>query len=233
LHRSGQPSEHQRLRIEDHCADLEQLCRAEGVARVILLGWSIGVQVALEHYRRHRDAVDALVLVNGAHGRVLHRSLGGGALVGATLPVAVRGLHRAAPLIDRTVLPVLQWLAAMRYAGKALRLAGVVTGEPPNVPEAVRAFLTLDPDVFLQMTLWADDHDTEDLLAQVRVPTLVIAGGRDMITRPPVARHIAATIPGASYQEITGATHYGVMEFPETYARGIDEFVRQLPPAGR
>ncbi|MGR9053923.1 MAG: alpha/beta fold hydrolase, partial [Gammaproteobacteria bacterium] len=79
---------------------------------------------------------------------------------------------------------------------------------------------------YLTMARLADEHDTEDLLPRVEVPTLVTAGDRDIITPPRVARHVAATIPGAEYFEIPGATHYAVMEFPRLVANRMDSFVR-------
>ena len=40
-----------------------------------------------------------------------------------------------------------------------------------------------------------------------------------------MANAIILKIPGAVYHEVPGATHYGVMEFPEVYAHHIQTFI--------
>ncbi|MEZ4467984.1 MAG: alpha/beta hydrolase, partial [bacterium] len=69
MHASACPAEPHRLRIEDHIRDLDGLLDHVGVDRFILGGWSVGVQVALEGWRRlrHRADIRALILINGAH----------------------------------------------------------------------------------------------------------------------------------------------------------------------
>lgn len=43
------------------------------------------------------------------------------------------------------------------------------------------------------------DHDTSDRLAEIAVPTLVLAGWRDSTSRPRLGRAVADSIPGASF----------------------------------
>jgi pimeloyl-ACP methyl ester carboxylesterase len=225
LHRSGTPADRARLRIEDHCLDLERLLEAEGIGRMVLGGWSVGVQVALEQYRRRPAGIDALLLVNGAHGRVLHRSLDG-KLAALLLTPSVRSLRAITPALAPLLLPPLRLGARSPLSLRLSSLLGVVHGQPPSFRESLEAVLTLDYGVYLQMALLADEHDTEDLLPSVAVPTLVTAGDRDLITRPRVARHVASRIPGAEYFEIPRGTHYAVMEFPRLLANRIESFIR-------
>jgi 3-oxoadipate enol-lactonase len=39
------------------------------------------------------------------------------------------------------------------------------------------------------------DHDTTDRLPEITAPTLVLAGGRDPTSRPPLCRGVAELIP--------------------------------------
>jgi pimeloyl-ACP methyl ester carboxylesterase len=233
LHRSEIPADRARLRVEDHCRDLDLIRRAEGIERMVMAGWSVGVQVALETYRRRPEAVEALLLINGAHGRVIQRSLGGARWTGALLPPGLRGLRRATPLLQPTLLPALQRLARTPLAPVLLRAAGVFRADSPNLRESVVAILGLDYDAYFRMGLLADQHDTEDLLPHVAAPTLVLAGDRDFITRPALARHVADAIPGGVYRQVDGATHYGLMEYPDQYAAHILEFLAAHPPPAR
>lgn len=229
LHRSHIPEDRTHLRIEDHCRDLELIRKAEGIDKMVMAGWSVGVQVAIEEYRRRPAAVEALVLINGAHGRVIQRSLGGSKLNGLFIPAALRQLRRTTPLLQPTLIPLLQTLARTPIAPPILRATGVFNGDTPSLRESAIAILGLDYDTYFHLALLADEHDTEDMLAEIAVPTLVIAGDRDVITQPKLARHIADSIPGAVYREVTGATHYGLMEFAATYAAHVSSFLAALP----
>jgi len=195
---------------------------------MVLAGWSVGVQVALEQYRRTPNSVDGLILVNGAHGRVLHRSFGS-KIERLLIPRAVRSLRKATPVLQPTLLPLMRLAAARQFAAPLLHKMGMFAAVSPSIRDAIHDVLTLDYDVYFEMGLLADEHDTEDLLPQVAVPTMVLAGDKDMITRPSLSRSIARAIPGAAYHEVPGATHYGVMEFPEVYAGHIRSFIDALP----
>jgi pimeloyl-ACP methyl ester carboxylesterase len=224
FHNSGSPADRSHLRIEDNCRDLDCLMQAEGIDSMALAGWSVGVQVALEQYRRRPQAVSALLLINGAHGRVLHRS-GDGRLTGLVMPAIAGPWARAMRAVGPAVLPRLQALARSPLPIKFFYAVGLVSRESPAFREALHAVLGLDWATYLEMGKLADEHDTEDLLPRVQVPTLVTAGDRDIITRPAVARHIASRIPGAEYFEIPGGTHYTVLEFPRLMANRISSFL--------
>ena len=224
LHRSGIPRDLGHLRVEDHCRDLDRIRAAEGIERMTLAGWSVGVQVALEQYRRSPGEVDALALINGAHGRVLQRSTRS-RLARRALPSLVRAIHATAPVLGPGVLPPLRVAATRSWSGPLLRRVGLFNGEGPALTESARAILDLDYRVYSHMVLLADEHDTDDVLPTITVPTLVVCGDRDAITPPSVGRPIAERIPGARYVEVAGATHYGVMEFPELYARSLGELL--------
>lgn len=223
LHRSERPADASRLSIADQVEDLWAILAAESVDRFVLGGWSVGVQVALEAYHQRPELIEALLLIHGAPGRVLSQVLGA---------APARLLARAAPLLLASAAPLRPWLLrplgafAGSEAGVGLASAvGVCHGRPQSFGEAVRAFLALDAVTYLRMVLLAEAHDAESWLPSIRVPTLVTAGDRDLITPPRIARATAAQIPGACYFEVPGGTHYSVMEFPRLMANRIDSFL--------
>ena len=77
-----------------------------------------------------------------------------------------------------------------------------------------------------------DRTDSTALLGELDgIPTLVIVGEDDSITPPAVAREMAAGIPGARLEVISGAAHLPPLEQPRTTARLIAEFVGQAAAA--
>src|SRR5437868_11299376 len=66
--RSGVPADRSRVTFEDICDDLSAVLAATQTQEAVLLGHSMGVQVALEHHKRFPQQVLGLVLICGSHG---------------------------------------------------------------------------------------------------------------------------------------------------------------------
>ncbi len=101
LYRSGPPADADALTVEDQVDDALAVLDAEGVEQTAILGWSMGVQVALELYRRAPDRVKALVLINGVAGRPWETAFNVPQL-GALIP-AILGAVRTLPSVAQTV----------------------------------------------------------------------------------------------------------------------------------
>lgn len=224
LYHSGMPEDPQRLTIADNCRDLDRLMQAEGIQRAVVCGWSVGVQVALEQFRRNPSSVEALVLINGSHGRVLHRSFEGRVAPLLLVPMLRTQALTPARVSAAALLP-LRLIARSPRAVDIVAGLRLVTGKPRSVHIAMQDVLRLDQSRYARMIIAADRHDTEDMLHTVTVPTLVTSGSRDIITPPRVGRHIAARIPGAEHFVIPRATHYAVMEMPLLVANRIHGFI--------
>ena len=72
--------------------------------------------------------------------------------------------------------------------------------------------------------------DVEDLARRLRVPTLILCGGRDELTPPPLSQQLAALIAGSRLQIVPSAGHMLPLEAPEIVNRAIADFVRALAP---
>lgn len=225
-HKSETPRDRRLLRIADNVRDLDRLLAAEGIDRFVLAGWSVGVQVALEAYRRHPSRVLGIALLNGAHERVLRNVLAGrlGPLGRPIAQIASRVMGRALP----PARPALKRFARSRLAPSLAERLGMITGRPATFPEAFSALLDLDWQVYLGMAVLADDHRTEDWLPEVKAPVLITAGARDALTPPSIARRAAARLPDAEYVEFPRGTHYTLMEFPDQVAAHLLRFTRRV-----
>jgi pimeloyl-ACP methyl ester carboxylesterase len=65
---SERPEDSTRVRVEDHAADLEAVMDAASMTRALLLGWSVGVNVAFEFARAHPERVAGILGVAGIPG---------------------------------------------------------------------------------------------------------------------------------------------------------------------
>lgn len=68
-------------------------------------------------------------------------------------------------------------------------------------------------------------EDSRPLLAEVKVPTLVVVGKDDALIVPDEGREIAAGIKGAKLVEIENAGHMCMIERPEAVTKALAEFV--------
>ena len=74
-------------------------------------------------------------------------------------------------------------------------------------------------------------HDTTDRLPQIAAPTLVLAGGRDMTSRPELCRAVAELIPGARFEVMEEEAHQPFQEVPDEWNARVDAFWREVEAA--
>ncbi len=201
------------------CArDLWRVADAAGVERAVLLGHSMGAQVCLEAYRLHPGRVLAFIPVLGAAGRVFPAALA--PLVRVATEV---GLGNAA-LAERALRAVLR-LPGVWEAVKALRIV-----HPDLCPreefEPYFAHLSrLDLRGYFALARDLLSHDASELLPEVRVPTLVVAGERDLFVPVERSRELAAQIPGAQLLVLREGSHAAMVEQPELFVLSIERFL--------
>jgi pimeloyl-ACP methyl ester carboxylesterase len=67
-------------------------------------------------------------------------------------------------------------------------------------------------------------YDALEVLPQIHVPTLVVVGDRDSVTKPEAGRRISVAIPGARLVTLSPAKHLGLIERHTDYAVAVREF---------
>ena len=71
-------------------------------------------------------------------------------------------------------------------------------------------------------------YDVSGRLANVRTPTLVVAGSDDTSTPAESNKRIASLIPGAEYREIAGGRHFPNIEFDEEFNRIMLDWLKRV-----
>jgi pimeloyl-ACP methyl ester carboxylesterase len=69
------------------------------------------------------------------------------------------------------------------------------------------------------------DPKLKGRLHRVRVPTLVLWGAADRVTKVEYGQSYAAAIPGAKFETIEGAGHFPHLEQPQAFARAVCAFI--------
>jgi pimeloyl-ACP methyl ester carboxylesterase len=187
----------------------------------VVVGWSMGVQVALELAWRAPERVRELVLISGAHGRPMTnlRVPFAGRLLPALIE-RVRPYHR---LGTRVVARAVHSRAVAEFVRRARLVSPRLTTD--EILTLAREFTSLDLDVYLRTLAALELHDATPALRGLRHRTLVVTGARDPLFSPRLARRLSSEIARSELYVVPGATHYAPLEFPELVNARIQRFL--------
>jgi len=219
--RSALPSDPHRVRIEDLALDLNAVRDHAGDPPVIIVGHSLGTQVALEAYRQRPAQVRALVFLCGTVGRITH-TLRGTDWLAQALPGVIEWTQQH-PKLARGLWSRVPSSLGVRVAALTGEIDARSLQEEDMEPYFTHA-ADLDVLLFLRMLQAAGEHSAEEVLPTVQVPVLVVAGERDSFTPPEQAEAIAAALPRAELLMIPGATHVAPLEQHELVALRLEKF---------
>jgi 2-hydroxy-6-oxonona-2,4-dienedioate hydrolase len=202
------------LEIGDYLDHLTGLMDALGVGRAHLNGESLGGWVAVKFAARHPSRVDRLIL-----------NTPGGTMATPAVMERIRGLSQAAaddPSEER-IRARLEWLMADPRAVTA-ELVAIRQGvyARPGFSDSMRHILCLQDPVVRHRNLVTDDE-----LAAVTAPTLVIWTSDDPSGPAKAGLAMAERIPGAEFRLIEGAGHWPQWERSETFDSIVRDFLER------
>jgi 3-oxoadipate enol-lactonase len=202
------PSSSERpLAVGELAGDLGALIELLGLERPAVLGVSFGGAVALELAVEHPERLGALI-VQGVEARFR-------TTLGATI---------ARHVLERFPLP-----SDNRFVNQFFNLLHGGRPEPgPLVNFVVERCWETNQSVMAQRIALLESFDVSDRLWRIEVPTLVLAGSRDVIVPPSRQRALAAGIPGARYELLDGAGHVGFLTHRVAVAERVRKLVRAL-----
>ena len=190
----------------DLVADAAALLDHLALRDVLFVGLSIGGVIAQGLAAERPDLIRAVVLSNTAP------KIGTDAMWRDRIATIRAG--GIATLADAVLE---RWFSKRFRAERPAELAGW------------RHMLTRTPvDGYVGCCAALAETDLRDSTAALRLPTLVIAGGEDGSTPPDLVREMAETIEGSRFELVRGAGHIPCVEAPETIARLIDAFAKEI-----
>lgn len=223
--RSAPPADKDRIDIPAHATDMRSVRDGIGDPPCIIIGHSMGTQVALEEWRRYPDKVKGIVLVCGSYGKVT-QSFRGVPILDMILPKLMDIVEKQ-PDIVRAIWSRIPPEMAMKAALIARDVdPGLV--HPEDMLPYLKHMTHVDFPMFLRMLRAAGDHTAEAWLGEIDVPVLVVAGERDTFTPASLSEAMAEQIPGAELLMVKGGSHVAPIEQPELIGGRIRAFIERV-----
>ncbi|HWL48024.1 MAG TPA: alpha/beta fold hydrolase [Sphingomonadaceae bacterium] len=191
--------------VVDHVADLAGLIAGWGLERPILVGLSLGANIAMAYALAHGDALGGVVLASPG--------LPGYRWTGERPPTVAAERARSAGVAAAKAYwlghPLFASLADRDEARRAVR----------EMVDGYDGWHWLNPARVTPLPAVADRLDA------LTLPVLVVNGARDLDEYRTIGRLIAARAPNARHVELEGAGHVVNLERPHAFRTLVEQFV--------
>ncbi len=173
---------------------------------LVVVGVSFGGWVAAEVATKGSARISRLVLID---------------------PVGVKFGDRETRDITDIYSFTAQEMPALFFADEGKGLAALHNLDFKDLPEEIALRFARNREA-LTLYGWAPTlHNPKlrDRLHRIKIPTLILWGDDDRIVSVDYGRSYAEAIPGARFESVNGAGHYGYLEQPAAFARKILTFL--------
>ena len=221
---SERPADEARITVADHTDDLIAVMDGYGIKRAVVIGWSLGVNVAFEAAQRDPKRIAGVMAVAGVPGGTFD----------ALLHPLPRGIRPRAGRVGSHL---------MRYLGPVLnRIGDGLPGTPEHgfdprgmstfgldlihgqtLLKVVRTFADHDWPWYSRLARAVGDHPPMDL-STVDMPVTYIAGRWDAVTSPENMREASEQTANSRYVELP-ATHFVPLQFPNRMSTELDRLI--------
>jgi len=223
---SDRPADEGRIAVQNHADDLLAVMDTFEIDRAVVIGWSVGVNIAFEVAQREPARVAAVLAVAGVPG-------GSFSALFHPMPQPLRpragwvGAH-----LLRFVGPVLTRLAdglpASPEGGfevRGLAAVGLDLMHAATFVHVVREFAHQDWPWYSRLVRALGEHKPIDL-SFVDIPVTFLAGKWDPVASAEQVRQASDLIRGSRFVEIAGS-HFLPLQFPGVMNSELDRLIER------
>jgi pimeloyl-ACP methyl ester carboxylesterase len=230
-HGRSQPKGDTEFSISLLAEDLAAVIEDAGLDEVVIVGHSVGAFLALQLACTRDDLVGSkikgLVLSNATYRPAAETIVGGEAIARieriTRLPFDVLGKHHARiDQLRKIIRP-----SDTVFLGVSVAAFG--PGASARQIDFTYDMVSETPmDVLFDLVRAYRDYDVTDLLDQVTVPVLVIAGTHDRLTVSSAAEYLAEHLPQAELVVLDGTGHMPMLERHDRFNRLVVKFLDEV-----
>lgn len=229
-HGRSQPKGDADFTIENLAGDLEAVIDDAELDEAVIVGHSVGGMIALQLCALRNgwlgSRLKGIVLCNTTYRPAYDTSVGGAVVSKIERVIrhpldAFSGQHDRIERLRKIVRPTDQIFLAVAFAAFGPGASAKQIDFTHDMTADTSA------DVLFDLIKSYRDYDVRDILADVTIPTLVIAGTHDRLTVAGASEYIAQHLPKAELQVLEGCGHMSMLErheqFNEMVARFLDD----------
>jgi pimeloyl-ACP methyl ester carboxylesterase len=198
------------MTLDDYALDIREEWQRRGIGRAVVVGFSLGAQIALLVARDAPELVDGLVLSSTQGEAPADEERG---MFNQIADAAEA--HGPAALLDNFL---------------GLMLGETTHDKRPEVVERVRALiLEATPEgLATGCRALAARSDPAPVAAAVSAPALLVYGAEDKAVPVEQGRALADSLAGARFEVADGAGHFCNLETPDRYGQLLSTFLESL-----
>jgi pimeloyl-ACP methyl ester carboxylesterase len=221
---SDTPKRLDTLTMENYCSDLLTVLDHLDIQKAVFLGHSMGVLTILEFYRRFPERVAGLIPVCGSFENPFSTLWGTRNLL-PFVNILLKIMEYCPGLVDTfwhlwMATPAgresILWLGTNRFMVRSDDLEGFIAN-----------FSKMSALSFSKAAQNLANQNARDILSQISVPALVVAGENDFWTPLFISEEMADFIPDASLCIVPRGSHTAILDIPELIGLRIEKFLSE------
>ncbi len=211
--------------FENFAKDLRELLKKIGSKNIVLLGHSMGVNIALEYANRFPEDVKGMILISGSvtpPQDIMFNSN----IADISFPL-IKALSKAFPAPTKML-----WKNSYLnpIARKIVHSGGfnINTVSDDFVSGYMKKIGELPHELFFQLMEQMRDHDIINHLESIKTPALVMGGDNDQVIPNKSQYIISKLMPNSELYIIRDGSHVPQADFPDTINDRINKFIESL-----
>lgn len=218
------PKSYDNLTVETLAKDINVIMEKEKVEKAILLGHSMGVQVIYEFYKQFPSKVSALVPICGSYGRPFD-SYHNTDKFTPVFKFMIKYVFKPYGVLLRNFQQLMFENNFSYYVVSNVEVNGKMLHKEDFMDYLRDIKETLDFTSFGYLLESSMNHTALNILPEIDVPVLIIAGERDRMTPSFLSTKMYKLIPDARLESIKWGSHTTPIEQPEMSNLLIEDFL--------
>ena len=199
--------------LEEYAIDLNILLDNLGVDKIYLNGHSVGASIATFFINLYSDRIEKAILT-----------------CSGIFPYEAKSFAAFHKFGGYVVKFRPQWFQSIPFAGQMFMARFLHRPLPESIAKEFLAdFLTADYEAALGTIYTSVSKHAAEVMpqefAKIPIPTLLIAGAKDIIIPATMGKSAASLSPKVEYYEIPATAHFPMLEAPEIYLGKVREFL--------
>lgn len=213
-----------KVTVEAALADIDAFHAHLGKTPVLLFGYSMGCQLAVEWNFQNNQHVRGMVLLLGIYGNIFNTFLN----LGIFAPL-VRITHELFPFFKRFYRLAWRTAHSLPYPIRVALGRGALLNPDLTTEAELRPFLDqladLDFEYIIRMSHAIHHHTNDGQYHKIESPLLVISGESDLFALPAHSERVHQAVQGSWYFAIPRGTHNAILENAADIHSWIREFL--------